>query len=95
MKLIGLVRLEEFKKEHATIRKPLDAWIMETEKAVWKSPHSIKNCYKSADFLSDNRVIFNIKGNSYRLLVRVDYMRQIVLVEWVGTHAEYDKKRFS
>jgi mRNA-degrading endonuclease HigB of HigAB toxin-antitoxin module len=60
----------------------------------WKTPHDIKRRYRSADFLADNRVIFDIKGNSYRLVVKVRYQNGLVVVEWVGTHAEYDKKKF-
>ena len=51
--------------------------------------------YPSASFLAENRVIFNIKGNTYRLVVKVRYQNEIVLIEWVGTHAEYDKQDFS
>lgn len=94
MKLVGLLRLNDFKRDHSMVRKTLDAWIMEVEKAEWKNPQCIKDRYRTADFLSDNKVIFNIKGNSFRLVVRVDYVRCIVFVEWVGTHAEYNKKKF-
>lgn len=94
MKLIGLEKLGELKREHPTVRKIINAWIMEIESACWKSTQDIKNRYRSADFLPNNRVIFNIKGNHFRLVARIDYARQIVLVEWAGTHAEYDKKRF-
>ena len=57
-------------------------------------PQDIKNRYRSADFLAGNRAIFNIKGNDFRLVVKIRYQNGIVVVEWVGTHAEYDKKRF-
>jgi mRNA interferase HigB len=94
MRIVGLPILEEFKTRHAKARGPLDAWRSEVEHENWKTPHDIKQRYRSADFLSDNRVIFNIKGNSYRLVVQVRYQNGLVAVEWVGTHAEYDKKRF-
>ena len=70
-------------------------WIVEVRSANWKTPQSIKDRYRTADFLSGNRVIFNIKGNHFRLVAKVNYGYQIVLVEWIGTHAEYDQKKFS
>ncbi len=94
MKLVGLLKLNDFKRDHSMVRKTINAWIMEVEKAHWINPQCIKDRYRTADFLSGNRVIFNIKGNSFRLVVRIDYVRQIVLVEWIGTHAEYDKRKF-
>lgn len=80
MRLIGLPMLE--------------AWRAEVEAAQWQVPQDIKNRYGSADFLADNRVIFNIKGKRYRLVVKVRHQNGIVMIEWVGTHAEYSKKKF-
>jgi len=76
------------------VRKAIDAWILEVQQAIWATPQDIKNRYKSADFLAENRVIFDIKGNSFRLVVKIDYIRKIVMVGWIGTHAEYDKMKF-
>jgi mRNA interferase HigB len=72
----------------------LNAWVAEAKDAKWNTTIDIKNRYRSADFLADNRVIFNIKGNHYRLVVKVKYQNEIVVIEWVGTHAEYSKKSF-
>lgn len=94
MKLLGLVKLDAFKRNHAIARGALDAWQLEVEKADWSGPRDVKNRYPSASFLSDNKVIFNIKGNKYRLVVKAKYERGIVLIEWVGTHAEYSKQSF-
>lgn len=94
MRILGLPLLEEFKKSHADVRGPLDAWRIDVEGQTWLIPQDIKQRYKAADFLAENRVIFNIKGNSYRLVVQVRYQNGIVLIEWVGTHAEYSKKKF-
>lgn len=94
MQLLGLIKLDDFKRTHADARSPLDAWRVEVELAQWTGPQDIKNRYPSASFLSDNRVIFNIKGNTYRLVVKARYQNGLVLVEWIGTHAEYDKKSF-
>lgn len=94
MRIVGLPVLEAFKAKHADARGLLDAWQLEVERAEWRSPQDIKRRYRSADFLQGNRVIFNVKGNSYRLVVLVRYQSGLVVVEWVGTHAEYDKKKF-
>ena len=91
MQLLGLPLLEAQKARHATARGALDAWRVEVEKANWRGPQDVKERYATASFLADNRIVFNIKGNSFRLIVKVRYENSIVLVEWVGTHAEYDK----
>jgi mRNA interferase HigB len=94
MRIVGLPQLENFKKKYADARGPLDAWRKEVACAVWHTTHDIKERYPSADFLSGNRVIFNIKGNTYRLVVKIRYQGGMVLIEWVGTHSEYNKKKF-
>lgn len=94
MKVLGRDKITEFIKQHASSKKALEAWFQEAGEASWRTPQHIKNRYKSADFLSGNRVIFNIKGNHFRLVVKVRYQNGIVVVEWVGTHAEYSKKQF-
>jgi len=94
MQLLGLIKLDDFKQKHADTRGALDVWRALVEQAQWSDPQDVKNHYPSASFLADNRVIFNIKGNSVRLVVKVRYQNGIVLIEWVGTHAEYDKKNF-
>lgn len=94
MQLIGLLKLDDFKRTHADSRGPLDAWRLEAERASWTGPQDIKSRYPSASFLAENTVIFNVKGNSYRLVIKVKYQHGLVLIEWVGTHAEYDKQSF-
>lgn len=94
MQLVGLLKLDAFKRAHADSRGPLDVWQSEVEAANWSGPQEIKSRYPSASFLADNRVIFNIKGNAYRLVVKTRYQNGIVLIEWIGTHAEYDKQDF-
>lgn len=94
MQLLGLPKLDDFKRKHADSRGPLDVWRVEVEQAQWSAPQDVKNRYPSASVLADNRVIFNIKGNTFRLVVKAKYQNGIVLIEWVGTHAEYDKKKF-
>jgi len=94
MTLVGEDKIQAFIARHAQARKAMQAWVAETKSATWRMPQDIKNRHRSADFLADNRVIFDIKGNSFRLVVKVRYQGGIVLIEWVGTHAEYDKKKF-
>ena len=94
MKVLGRDKLVNFSKKHSNAKKALDAWFSEAEKAHWRIPQDIKDHYRSADFLANNRVIFNIKGNHYRLVVKVRYQSDIAVIEWVGTHAQYDKHEF-
>ena len=91
MRILGLLFLDDFKKSHADARGPLDAWRREVEEAEWQSPQDIKQRYRSADFLGDNRVIFNIKGNKYRVVVDVKFQFFVVYIKFIGSHAEYDK----
>jgi len=91
MRVVGRKTLEDFKQQHADVRSHVDAWICEVQEAEWESPHDIKAQYATASFLADNRVVFNLKGNSYRLDVKVSYATQVVLIMRIGTHAEYDK----
>lgn len=94
MHLTNLKVLEEMKQAHADARGVLEAWRTEVEAARWESTRDVKERFATASFLADNRIIFNIKGNSYRLVVKVRFSNGIVLIEWGGTHAEYDKKNF-
>ena len=92
MKLLGKDKLASFIRKHADARKWIQNWIADVEESIWKSPSDIKLTYASASFLSENVVIFNVKGNSYRLETSVAYQTEIVLVIWIGNHAEYDKR---
>lgn len=69
----------------------LDAWFDEVRKAHWTSAADVKRLYSTASIISDERVVFNIKGNDYRLVVAVDYEKGIVWIKWVGSHADYDR----
>jgi mRNA interferase HigB len=91
MTLIGIGVLDDFKLKHADIRSPLNTWIQTTKEAKWKTPQDVKDRHASASILDDNQIIFNLKGNKYRLLVRVSFESQIVRVKKIGTHAEYSK----
>jgi len=91
MKVVGRKCLEGFKTRHADVRSQADAWLSEAMSAKWEKPQDIKEKYADVSFLSNDRVIFNLKGNSYRLLVKISYKSQIVRVLKVGTHAQYSK----
>lgn len=91
MRIIAKSTLEAFWKRHADAEQPLKAWHAEVAKAAWRGPGDIKRRYASASFLPDNRVVFNLKGNEYRLVAHVKYDFGIVFVKFVGTHAEYDR----
>jgi mRNA interferase HigB len=91
MQIHGLGILDDFMRRHAEAREQVKAWLYEVERAEWKGPQDIKDRYSSASFLANNRVVFNIKGNKYRIVVQVSYKQQIVLILMSGTHAEYDK----
>ncbi|MEW9208238.1 type II toxin-antitoxin system HigB family toxin [Citrobacter werkmanii] len=89
----GREKLHEFCLKHSQAKGAIDAWYDEVVRAEWKTPQDIRNRYASADFIAGNRVIFNIKGNHFRLIVHVIYVAGTVVIERVGTHAEYDKWR--
>ena len=83
--------LDAFCRRHAEVDQQVKAWVAEAKEAQWGKPADIKERFPSASFLGGDRVVFNLKGNSYRLLVRVSYKSEIVRVQNIGTHAEYDK----
>jgi len=76
---------------HEVVKTHLDAWYAEAEKATWKNSAELKQQYRSASIVSAERVVFNIKGNEYRLIVAINYHYQVLLIIWLGTHKEYDK----
>ena len=90
MRVFSLSTLRAFWEKHADSEQPLRAWFAEAERADWAGPKDIKNRYRSADFLRGDRVVFNIKGNKYRLIVAMKYEFKAVYIRFVGTHAEYD-----
>jgi mRNA interferase HigB len=94
MRLLGKMILDDFCNNHADGASQIRTWISEAEEAEWSTPNDIKARYVNASFLSDNRVVFNIKGNKYRLDVKVYYQRQTVIVKRVGTHTEYNRWKF-
>jgi mRNA interferase HigB len=87
--LLNKAILRDFKLRHPDTQSQIDSWAAEASGAKWKTPLDIKQRYGSASFLKDNHVVFNIKGNKYRLRVQVNYEHQIVLILKAGTHEEY------
>ena len=83
-----------YAKKHRDAKGQLEAWYHEADRALWTGPQDIKARYSSASFLHGNVVVFNIKGNKYRLVVKVSYGPKVVFVKWFGTHAEYDGEDF-
>lgn len=77
--------------KYASSKESLDAWFHEANNANWKSGHDIKKKYPSASFVGNDRVVFDIKGNDYRLIVKIQYKAKFVFIRFVGTHEEYDK----
>ncbi len=91
MRVIALGTLRDFWLTHPDAEQPLKAWYDEAKTATWNTPAEIKVQYGNASFVANNRVVFNIKGNSYRLIVAVAYQYQAIYVKFIGTHGEYDK----
>lgn len=90
-RIIAKRTLREFWENHADSEQYLKTWYDTAKKAEWFSPNDVKQTYISASILKNSRVVFNIKGNSYRLVVKFNYERQWAFIRFIGTHAEYDK----
>ena len=88
--LIGFIENRVTPGQRATVKVQLDSWHDAVRKAEWKNSAELKAQFASASILSSERVVFNIKGNDYRLIVAVNYPYQIVRIKWLGTHREYD-----
>ncbi|MFW8564842.1 type II toxin-antitoxin system HigB family toxin [Orrella sp. 11846] len=90
MRVFAIATLREFWMRHPAAEQPLKSWYKEALAANWEQPADIKAQYRNASILKNRRVVFNIKGNDYRLIVAVAYRLQVVYVKFVGTHKEYD-----
>ncbi len=94
MRVIAKRTLKQFWERHSNFKDAkiwLQEWYAEAESSEWQSPEDIKKRYRSASFLADNRVVFNVCGHHYRLIVKINYEYEIIYIRFVGTHAEYDK----
>jgi mRNA interferase HigB len=97
MRIIARRTLNEFAnslarhKDHSAVKSALDAWFHEVKTSDWKTAADVKRMYTTASVVSAERIVFNIKGNSYRLVVAVDFEKAIVWIKWIGPHEAYDK----
>jgi len=91
MRVLSRSTLRTFWELHPDAEEALKAWYYEASHATWRSPADIKALYRNASIIANNRVVFNIKGNNYRLIAAIRYDSGIVFIRFIGTHAEYDK----
>ena len=91
MHIVSIKTLREFWESHPDAEQPLRAWYANARRAQWRSPMDIKADYASASVVGGNRIVFNIKGNTYRLIVIAEYRKGRLFVRFVGTHSEYDR----
>jgi mRNA interferase HigB len=91
VRIIAKSTLRAFWKDYPDAEEPLLAWYREVEKEDWSEPSQMKEKYRNASVVKGNRVVFNIKGNDFRLVVRINYPYRIVYVRFVGTHVQYDQ----
>jgi mRNA interferase HigB len=95
MRVVGKELLVMFGMSHSDAASAIASWLHEAEDAQWKRPLDVKQRYAHASMLSQNRVVFNLKGKDYRLLTTISYKHQVVFIERIGTHAEYSTWDFS
>ena len=91
MRVVAKKTLRDFWQKHEDCEQQLKSWFREVQKAEWENPNHIKKEYPSASILNNNRVVFNIKGNNYRLIVKISFEYQMVWIRFIGTHGEYDQ----
>lgn len=91
LRVIAKKILREFWESHPDCKQQLLSWFHEAENAIWGGPGEVKNDYPNASILPGNRVVFNIKGNKYRLIVKINYDYQMIWIRFIGSHADYDK----
>jgi mRNA interferase HigB len=91
MRIIAKSTLKKYWEANPLSESSLIDWLEIVYDCEWENPNEVKNTFGNASLVGDNRVIFNIKGNDYRLITKIDYVNKIVFTLWIGTHAEYDK----
>lgn len=90
MRILTLGTLRDFGRRHPDSEDALDGWYRETRRAHWRTPAEVVARYPEASIVGSDRIVFRIRGNAYRLVVRVDYQYQRVYIRFVGTHAQYN-----
>ena len=78
-------------RDQPAVKAALDAWFDEAKKARWRNSADVKRAYATASIVTAERIVFNVKGNAYRLVVAVDFEKSIVWIKWIGTHRDYDR----
>jgi mRNA interferase HigB len=97
MRIIARRTLREFvasrarHRDHGALKAALDAWFAEVRRARWRNAADVKRLYATASVVTAERVVFNIRGNSYWLVVAIDFEKSIVWIKWLGTHRDYDR----
>ena len=91
MRVIGTEILDDAMRRHSSASRQLRSWLSEARSAQWSNPHALRERYPSASIIGNNRVVFNIKGNDFRLVTAINYKLGIVDIRFIDTHAEYDK----
>lgn len=91
MRIISRKKLREFWERHPDAQASLESWFADVKQADWGKPDDIKTVYRNASFLANNRIVFNIKGNKYRLIVMVQYPFRIIYIRFIGTHHDYEE----
>lgn len=91
MRIIARKTVQTFWDTHPDAEQPLRAWFAKASQANWQTPGDIKNDYRNASFIANNRVVFNIKGNDYRLVVAIKYEYNVVYIRFIGAHQAYDR----
>ncbi|HRK70787.1 MAG TPA: type II toxin-antitoxin system HigB family toxin [Micropepsaceae bacterium] len=97
MRVISLGTLKRFldgqkgRRDYVALKASVESWYAETKRARWQTSHDVKARYATASIVSAERVVFNIKGNDFRLVVSISYLHGIVWIKWIGTHKAYDR----
>ena len=97
MRIIARRTLREFvgslagHRDQSAVKAALDAWFAEVKRARWRNTADVKRLYATASIVTAERIVFNVKGNAYRLVVAVDFEKGIVWIKWIGTHRDYDR----
>ena len=91
MRIVAKKTIIDFYKKHKEAKSQINAWYYEVKNSSWDNPAQVKEKYGNASIIGDNKVVFNIKGNRYRLVTKINYKLKIVFIKFIGTHKAYDK----
>lgn len=91
VRIVSKKTLKDYYNKHKETKSQLEAWYYEAKNSNWNNPVEIKEKFRTASIIGDNKVVFNIKGNKYRLVTKINYRMKTVYIKFIGTHKEYDK----